>query len=98
MLSCLLENAAEAAGASNKKENRFLNCVVTIADGNKIAVIIKNSYDGQIHSSGDTFLSTKHSGEGIGTASVCSVVHKYSGITRFKYGDGVFEASVVMSF
>ncbi|MEG1651182.1 MAG: GHKL domain-containing protein [Oscillospiraceae bacterium] len=98
VLGNLLENAAEAAGASNKKENRFLNCVVTIADGNKIAVIIKNSYDGQIHSSGDTFLSTKHSGEGIGTASVCSVVHKYSGITRFKYGDGVFEASVFMSF
>ncbi len=42
------------------------------------------------------FLSSKHSGDGVGITSVRSIAERYGGVSSFSAKDGVFTASVIL--
>lgn len=97
VLGNLLENAVEAC-SRQKAEPRFLKLSAQISGKQMIAVTVKNSYEGEIQTLGESFLSSKESKrEGIGVASVRAVAEKYHGIAKFTYQDGVFQASVLLN-
>ncbi len=97
VLGNLLENAVEAC-SRQEAEPRFLKLSAKISGKQMIAVTVKNSYEGEIHKLGESFLSSKESDrEGVGVASVRAVAEKYHGIAKFTYQDGVFQASVLLN-
>ncbi|MEG2087940.1 MAG: ATP-binding protein [Angelakisella sp.] len=97
VLGNLLENAMEGASVVTPPEKRFLSGKILLVDNNKVAIMIRNSCVDKIRKNGEAFVSTKHAGDGIGTASVREIARKYSGVTRFTVHNGVFEASVLLS-
>lgn len=60
------------------------------------AITVANSFCGDVTKKGDSFMSTKHSGTGVGTESVKSVVTQNGGECRYNYHDGVFKVSVLL--
>lgn len=62
-----------------------------------ISLIVKNSYNIEPHiNENGVFLSTKHSGNGIGIASVQSIVNRYGGNCSFIPDNGIFTVSVII--
>jgi sensor histidine kinase YesM len=88
-----IENAIEACRKLN--DGKFIKINSKLA-GKMLAVTIDNSFDGAIKKEGDTFLSLKHAGEGIGISSVKAVAQKYNEVARFEAKDNIFQASVML--
>ncbi|MEG2038209.1 MAG: GHKL domain-containing protein [Oscillospiraceae bacterium] len=91
----LIENAVESC-AKQMNGRKFIEIKAKPIRGNMLAIMVTNSYDGDIVQNGDDFASTKHNGEGIGTYSIRSIVEKNGGNCRFSFGDNVFKASVLL--
>ena len=96
----LLENALDAC--ANVKKDAFIRVsggVKTTPVGAKtIALIVENSCAEKPRvSENDTFLSTKHKGDGIGIASVRNIAERYNGASSFLFKDGVFTASILLN-
>lgn len=92
----LLENALEACVRQTKGE-RFIDIKIGIAGNSMIALKIYNSFDGVVKTRENLFLSSKHSGMGIGTQSVARMTEKYNGVLNFEHEGNVFKASVLLS-
>lgn len=91
----LLENAIEAA-ASDSAECKEIDVNVA-TDEAQMCVTVDNTYTGTPPSEKNgAILSTKHTGNGIGTASVRGIVEKYNGIVRFETRDGKFCVSAML--
>lgn len=90
----LMENALEAC-ERQEDGRRFirLNCS---QDDRRLAIVLDNSFNGQVKYSGGYFRSSKRMGMGIGVESVKTIVKKYGGIAEFKPGERVFCVSVVI--
>lgn len=88
----LLENAVEACRRVPKDE-RFIK-LGSMIQGGRLYLTVDNSFDGQINHAGDTYLSRKRDGAGIGIASIRAVCKKYGGSVEFEAKDGVWQASV----
>lgn len=95
VLGNLLENATEAC-ERQVRGDKIIQIKAGLA-GNMIAVTVKNSYEGEIVRIGEEFFSTKHSGEGIGTASVRCIAERYQGVAKFEYDGGMFQVSVLLN-
>ena len=96
IVSNLLENAAEAC-ARMKSENSFINVKISATTSSLLAIIVENSYEGEIQRSGNTFISSKKKGrKGIGISSVLNIVEQYNGLSKFVYQNQVFQASVLL--
>lgn len=95
VLGNLLENAVEAC-ARQIGGGRFIRIRVGIVGRSMIAINVRNSYTGEIHRSGETFLSSKRDGEGVGISSVRAITAQYQGTAKFEFMDGVFSASVLL--
>lgn len=92
----LLENATEAC-ARMKSENSFINLKILTVTDCILAIIIENSYEGEIQRSGNVFISSKKKGrKGIGISSVLNIIEQYSGIPKFEYQDQIFKVSILM--
>ena len=95
----LLENALEAAFHGGAEGFVSVSGVASRrASGyDSMTLIVENSCGEtpQQNRSG-VFLSTKHSGEGIGIESVRSIVERYGGVSSFTPGEGVFTASIIL--
>ncbi|MEG2199993.1 MAG: ATP-binding protein [Anaerovorax sp.] len=91
----LVENAVENCV---KQENQpaFVR-VKAKPVGEQLAIIVENSYDGEILMDGEEFLSTKHKGGGIGISSVRSIAEEHGGSFRISYEDHVFKVFVLFS-
>ena len=89
----LLENAVNAVKVDENTQEPFVNCICRVKMG-KLLINIENSYTGEVKRKGDIFYSTSHSGQGIGTASVCKTAEKYGGYADFSAENGVFRANV----
>lgn len=92
----LLENALTAC-REVKRRAPFIKVRGEHKDGH-LALTVDNTCETEPISNGEQFLSTSHSGEGIGTASVKAVAGHYNGQVDFRYDDHVFYASVVLFY
>ncbi len=90
----LIENAVDAC-RSCKSENKKV-VIRASAKGGALCITVDNTCNTAVKRSPDGgVLSTKHSGEGLGTRSVKSIAEKYGGICRFESANGMFYASVL---
>lgn len=96
ILGNLLSNAVDACLQQTERE-RFIRIKLGMAGHSMVTLSVVNSYSGEIREENGVFLSSHHSGEGIGTMSVRHIADQYHGITRFRYEDGVFETSVLLN-
>lgn len=96
VLGNILENAIEACRRQQPDEKKWI-AVNAYVSGNAFFLAVDNSYNGQTRKDKDGhFLSTKHSGCGIGMESVKSVVLKYGGEFRAAEDGDKFCVSLVM--
>ena len=88
----LLENALTAC-----MQEASPRIVVRItADAHTLCAAVDNTFTGVVRRTTGGFLSTKHAGLGLGTASVRSIAEKYHGVCRLEPRDGMFCASVLL--
>ena len=59
-------------------------------------IVVDNTHDSSIMQVGDAFASTKHGGEGLGTATVRETAERHHGATSFDYDGTLFRASVML--
>ena len=90
----LLENAADACKEMGH-QHRFITIKVKHVV-NTLTIIVENSYENEILRDGQDFVSTKHQGKSIGIEAVTETVNQNGGNYRFKYGDGVFQACIML--
>lgn len=62
-----------------------------------IILSVRNTYTHTIRLQEDRFLSSKHGDVGIGTASVQYLTDRYHGVLKYRYGNGTFEASLLLN-
>lgn len=97
IVSNLLENAVEAC-ARMSSEERFIHVKISATTSFLLAVIVENSYEGEILRSGEVFLSSKKKGrKGIGISSVLHIIEQYHGISKFEYQDQIFKVSILLN-
>lgn len=97
IVSNLLENAVEACARMNS-QNKFIHLKISSTTKFLLAIIIENSYEGEILRSGNVFISSKKEGrKGIGISSVLNIVEKYNGISKFEYQDQLFKVSILLN-
>lgn len=90
----LMENALEAC-QRQEGGRRFIHLKCS-QDDRCLAIMLDNSFNGQVEYSGGYFRSSKRMGMGIGVESVRSIVKKYGGMAQFEPGEQVFSVSVVI--
>lgn len=92
----LLENAVNAC--IEESPGAPFICVHARAAGERaISITVDNSCHTPPVVKNGCFMSSRHSGEGTGTASVRNIAAQYNGIADFKYKSGVFYASVFLN-
>lgn len=97
LLGNLLENALDACIAQSHGE-RIIRVSGGIQSEYVIVFTIDNTYETPIRQTkGGTFLSSKHSAEGLGISSVQNIVSQYNGVASFRYDDTMFYASILFS-
>lgn len=90
----LVENAVDACRMEKVNDRKII--IRAKADENSLCVTVDNTFSGTLQKTADGMLiSTKHSGMGLGTESVKSIVKKHSGICKFEAKNGIFYASVI---
>ena len=100
MVGNLLENATDAITRQTSGCKR-LKMRVQYRPGppSALFITVDNTYDADktdITRIDDGFASTKHGGNGLGTATVRETAERHHGTATFDYGDGVFRASVML--
>lgn len=93
ILGNLLENAARAVASDKETKEPYVNCICKVKMG-KLLIQVENTYSGEIRRNKEVLYSTSHSGQGIGTASVCKTAEKYGGYADFYAENGIFRANV----
>lgn len=96
LLGNMVENAIEGC-MTVTKGRRYLKVKAGI-QGKMIVLAVSNNYDGKIVENDGVFLSSKQQYQkaGIGTDSIRTLVEQYGGKVKFTYGDGRFEAAVLL--
>jgi len=94
LLGNLLENALDAC-REVKKAAPFIR-LGGYADGNHVVLTVDNSCENVPVQEDGRFLSSKHSGCGVGIPSVRSTAERTGGTADFSCKDGVFYASVLL--
>lgn len=97
ILGNTIENAIEACQRMTHN-SQFINLHIKII-GNMLVITIDNSYNGIVKVSATSFISSKRSGgeEGIGLASLQSIVRKYKGVLNLNHTQDVFETSIMIN-
>lgn len=96
ILGNLLSNAVEAC-ISQESGTPSLTVNIGQSGSSMITISIRNSYSHEIRQQDGRFLSTSRGEPGIGTVSVRRLAERYHGISTFTYGNGIFEASVLLN-
>ena len=95
----LLENAV--AACSDLGKDAFIKVSGGVSQAERrqtsLTLLVENSYAvAPVIRENGAFQSTKHSGDGVGIASVRSIAERYAGTSAFTAKDGVFTASVLL--
>lgn len=92
-----LENAFEACARMNYTAEKSISLMAKPM-GSGLAIIIDNTFDGEVSKENDIYLSSKRvKRAGVGMASVKLVVQKYAGIVSFESEGNIFMTSVRLS-
>lgn len=92
----LLENALEACLGVNDRQRAII--IRGKTSPNAIFLEIDNTYSGTVNKNAKGhYLSTKHSGTGIGLTSVQSLVAEYDGILEITHENGMFRVSALVN-
>lgn len=91
----LIENAI-AGCLGNPQEQRCFSLTTEIRYGNTLYIVSTNSFNGQTNKREKEYYSTKHSGKGIGIASITAVVEKYHGSVQVSNSTNEFFVDVIM--
>ena len=91
----LIENAI-AGCLSNPEGKRSFSLTTKICYGNTLYIVSTNSFNGKINKSEKKYYSTKHSGKGIGIASIMAVAEKYNGSVQVSNSTNEFFVDVVI--
>lgn len=93
----LMENAiAGCIGAPDEKQYFFLT--TEVRHENKLYIVSTNSFNGIVMKTKDGYRSTKHSGKGIGLASITAIAEKYHGFAKISNSDKEFFVDVMLEF
>lgn len=96
ILGNLLSNALEACQRQESGEPS-ITVNISQAGDSMIILSVRNTYTHTIRLQEDRFLSSKHGDVGIGTASVRYLADRYHGVLKYHYGNGIFEASLLLN-
>lgn len=91
----LLENAIEAAQLCPKGSSRFVRVQIRTRN-NKLLIKEENSCTDPLRRNKTGFFSGKHSGQGIGTASIMEIAARYGGVADFQSENGIFKAEIFL--
>ena len=91
----LMENAI-AGCRTVRPEARYFCLTTEVRHGNRLYIVSTNRFDGNIRKSKDGYRSTKHSGTGIGLASITAVAEKYGGSAKASHSDTEFFVDVAL--
>ena len=94
LLGNLLENAVDAC--RENKESGAIKVHIRQTGTSLIAITVDNPCRKPPVLEGKRFLSTKHSGPGIGTQSIRLIAERHRGDARFEWKNGMFYASVIL--
>ena len=94
LLGNLLENAVDAC--RENKESGAIKVHIRQTGTSLIAITVDNPCRKPPALEGKRFLSTKHSGPGIGTQSIRLIAERHHGDARFEWKNGMFYASVIL--
>ncbi len=92
----LLENAI-AACRDVPEEERLINLYMENPEQNEyLYITMSNSFNGKVRMAKERYLSTRHSGNGIGLSSIASIAEKNGGSAKFYHEGKVFNADIAM--
>ncbi len=94
VLGNLLENAVEAMKVQ-KHGLKKLYLRGECYDG-YLRIVLDNTFSGIIEKKNGIFLSTRHSGYGLGLSSVLTIAEQHGGLADFTDCDGIFRSSVLL--
>ncbi len=95
LLGNLLENAVDGCRNISGKD-RCITLKLGQTAEYVIALQITNPYHGSVRKQGDTFLSSKHRGEGQGLKSVQMIAKRYHGVADVSYDNESFDVRVLL--
>lgn len=91
----IMENAI-AGCLGNPEGQRYFSLTTEIRYGKTLYIVSTNSFNGQIHKKEKEYYSTKHSGKGIGIASIAAVAEKYHGSVQVSNNEQEFFVDIVI--
>lgn len=95
ILGNILENAILACDNLPDKD-RFIDMAIRRENESMLYIVATNSFDGKANKNGDTYLSTRRSGSGLGLKSIKETAEKYGGSVRFSHKGTEFYTDVVL--
>ncbi|HJA70274.1 MAG TPA: GHKL domain-containing protein [Candidatus Lachnoclostridium stercoravium] len=96
MIGNLLENALEACQRM-EGGNPFIRLILKSQGNGILVLLVENSYQGQIRTKGENFLSSKRNDIGLGLSSVCDTVERAGGTVKIGYDGAVFRVSIMLT-
>lgn len=98
LLSNAIENAVEACMRIHDQDvQRWIKVQMHTFEDRTYTLILENAYRGDIIRNEDgSLISSKHEGEGMGIASIQSIVQKYQGVCKIAYDGQVFSLKVML--
>ena len=81
-----MENAI-AGCRTVRPEARYFCLTTEVRHGNRLYIVSTNRFDGNVRKGKGGYRSTKHSGTGIGLASITAVAEKYGGSAKASHSD-----------
>ena len=91
----LMENAI-AGCRTVPEETRYFCLTTEIRHENRLYIVSTNRFDGNVRKGRDGYRSTRHSGTGIGLASMIAAAEKYGGFAKVSNSDTEFYVDVVL--
>ena len=95
VLSNLLENAIEAS-LKTEDSRRKIVIKMYLHHTHILLIQAENNFDAKILEKNGVYLSTKHSGNGIGIQSIRHITERNGGASSFTYKDGEFMAKIMI--
>ena len=92
LLGNLMENAVEAC-QRQQTGDKTIFIAGRVQDG-QLQFVVDNSFDGELKTRGEKYLSSKRSGFGLGVSSVLETVERYNGVINLYSDEKGFHAEL----